>query len=474
MKKIIAMLLTIGLILCLYVTAQANEPALTIGAAVERFLQEAMAAQADNASGGWERYIFNCGASNITMELGKFDVTRGKPLAVSFMLASGNPRIKEQPKYTGDAQAFLSGIVQSMSTPDTKVKVNLAVTNVSSGYVVTFAPKAEAALQKAVKTAAASAKKAFADKKVLSALTDFFMPAPIAIPKKAPVSLKAGEYLEAYVRYLDRADTDEESRLLLPALLYSIKDCRLDISGGPEAIALTFNAPDLFELIEDAGNDVQYDMRYDARAKAYTREQLTLRITARVEQKAIAHRHSKDKGTAGRYEFNLFDLDREIDAFALISANHDSAAVRSKLESAVDDTSISIGELPDYPAVASPKSGLVSGRNTGTKCIFHMPKDGLNYCIGVYSASSDKQILVAFSNNGSRVTVRIPQGLVYFIIGEGETWYGQKHLFGETGSYMKTENIDIYSSRYYHTFTVKPKGGGNTDTYPLDYSDLFR
>jgi hypothetical protein len=441
-------------------------------AAVEQFLQEAMAAQAQSASNGWQKYIYSRGVSSITMPLENFDITKGKPLAVSFMLTSGNPHIKEQPKYTGDAQAYLNGIIQSMSAPDTKAKLNLNITNVSGGYAVTFAPKAEASLQKAVSTAAVASQKAFADKKVLAALMDFYLPSPMAAPKKAPATLPASMYQQAYIRYLDRISTDEDTRLLLPAFLYAIKDCKLDTSGGPEALVLTFSVPDLYGLLESAGSDVQYDMRYDGRAKAYTQEDLKLIIAARVEQKAIAHRHGKDKGTAEYFTFNLFDPKLELDAFALTSAYQEIDALQSMLEDAVSNTEYSILELPDYPAVKNPKSGLVSGRNSGTKCYFNMPKDGLNYCICVYSSWNDEMILAAYSNNGSRVSVRIPQGNVYFVIGEGETWYGPKYLFGETGSYMKTENIDILSNRYYHTFTVKPNDGGNTDTYTLPFGEL--
>lgn len=359
-----------------------------------------------------------------------------------------------------------------MKTPDTKAKLNLSITPVSGGYVAAFAPKAEASLQKTVKSAAAAAGKAFSDKKILTALTDFFLPAPIAIPKKAPADLNASEYQQSYIRYMDRIGTGGGSRPLLPAFLYAIKDCKLDVSGGPEALTLIFSVPDLYGMIASAQSDVQYEMRYDASAKAYTQEDLARILAASVAQKAIAYRHKKDKGTNESYRFNLFELKGELDAFALASAYQDTGALQTVIDNAVSDTEDMIFDLPDYPAVRNPKSGLVSGRNSGTKCIFNMPKDGLNYCVSAYSASSDEQILAAYSNNGSRISVRIPQGSVYFVIGEGETWYGPDYLFGETGSYMKTETIEILGSSYYHTFTVKPNDGGNTDTYTLGFGDL--
>ena len=52
MKKGMAALFTIGLILCLCAQAFAAGPALTIEAAVEQFLQNAMASQAESASDG--------------------------------------------------------------------------------------------------------------------------------------------------------------------------------------------------------------------------------------------------------------------------------------------------------------------------------------------------------------------------------------------------------------------------------------
>ncbi len=466
--KLFAFLVMMGLILSLVASAFASEASATIEAAVEQFLNESMEKAADNATDGWERYIYSRGASGIELHLENYDVTKGKPLAVNFMLTSGNVHIKDQPKYEGDPEAYLNGILQSMSAPDLKVKLNLSIEQSGNGYTAAFAPKAEASLNKTVKSAAASAKKAFGDKKVLTALTDYFMPSPIAVTRKVPSALRAGENQMTYIRYLNRIDLNEVDQPLLPSLLYAIKGCKLDLSGGPQAIALTFSAPDLSAMIGYANSEVQNEIPYDVRAKEYTSWDLMLKIVLSVERQAIDFRHGKAKGITERYEFDMFNLPQNEDAFSMSSVNHDTEALWGKLESAAGDIESVIGGLPDYPAVKISKSGLVSGKSSGTRCIFVMPKDGLNYCVGVYSAYSNEQIMVLYSNNGGRVTVHIPKGMVYFVYGEGDRWYGPEHLFGESGSYMKTEDIEIYSSRYYQTFTLRPKTGGNTEIYPLN------
>lgn len=104
MKKGMAALLIMGLVLCLCAEGYAAGPAVTIEAAAEQFLQEAMAAQSANALDSWQKYVYGQGVSGVTISLENFDAAKGKPLSVSFMLTSGNPRIKEQPKYSGDAQ----------------------------------------------------------------------------------------------------------------------------------------------------------------------------------------------------------------------------------------------------------------------------------------------------------------------------------------------------------------------------------
>ena len=471
--KLFAFLVMMGLILSLVASAFASEASATMEAAVEQFLNESMEKAADNATDGWERYIYSRGASGIELQLENYDVTKGKPLAVNFMLTSGNVHIKDQPKYEGDPEAYLNGIIQSMSAPDLKVKLNLSFEQSGNGYTAAFAPKAEASLNKTVKSAAASAKKAFGDKKVLTALSDYFMPSPIAVTRKVPSALRAGENQMTYIRYLNRIDLNEVDQPLLPSLLYAIKGCKLDLSGGPQAIALTFSAPDLSAMIGYANSEVQKEIPYDVRAKEYTSWDLMLKIVLSVERQAIDFRHGKAKGITERYEFDMFNMPQNEDAFSISSTNHDTEALWGKLESAAGDIESVIGGLPDYPAIKNPKSGLVSGKSSGTTCKFVMPKDGLNYSISVYSAYTSKKILTVFSSKGKQVSVRIPMGDVYFIVGEGDIWYGPNHLFGEGGYYMKTVNQMIKSNRYIHTFTIKPKTGGNVETYPLNYDDVL-
>ena len=474
MKRIMLGIVALVLLMCLQVAAFAAEPASDITAAVARYLQEYMQKQSENVTDGWQQYIYGCGITGITMALDKFEADPYKPVAVSFSIASGNPQMKVQPKYQGDPITYLDGIVKAMSTPDTRQKVNLIIVQNGGDYSVGFAPKAQAAFEKSVISIAEKAKKAFADKRILNALEDLLLPSPIKEAKKAPVSLSEAMVNPAYRAYQERVHMDDKSKRLLPALLYSTKNIKLDTAGGPRALKLTFETASPESMITESGIEVQSDMRYDAYAKGYTQDQIIASIIQKVEKQAINYRHGKTKGNLTFVAFDLFALPLKQDIFDLTAGSINRSNLLVALDNAVENITVFIGKLPDYPAVKAPKSGVVDGKSSGTKCIFNMPKDGLNYCVSVYSASTDQQILVAFSNNGSRLTVYIPKGDVYFIIGEGEIWYGGKYLFGNEGGYMKTENIQIKGSDYYHTFTIKPKSGGNTDVYRLNFDNLFQ
>ena len=148
MKRMIAFLLAFLLAFpAVCALSESAVPADTIEAAVERFLTAEMERQATITASEWERYLYAQGVSDITFNLEKFDVAKGKPLAVAFRMADGQPDVKNQPSYQDDPVPFLQGVVQSMRTRNATVKLNLMITE-QGGYLADYAKGGEAALQK--------------------------------------------------------------------------------------------------------------------------------------------------------------------------------------------------------------------------------------------------------------------------------------------------------------------------------------
>lgn len=445
-------------------------PAKTIETAVSNFLDAEMEKQAKIAENGWQSFIYSQGVKDISMNLEKFDVEKGKPLSVTFLLVSGAPDTKNLEKYQDNPKEWLESMQHVMMEHDTKAKVNLSITQEGSGYAATYAAKAEAALQKSVKSIATKTAKAFASKDILTAITDYLMPTPIKAPKKAPSSL-TNDLHPAFVDYLKRNNLSLETDRHLTATLYSLKGYKLDASQGPDHFVLSFTTPVMDDVITEAASTLSRDLAYDKKAKQYTDEELAELYALQLDKSAAEHRHGKNKGENSTFTFSILSLPQTIDPYDFHS-NTDSS-LSSMYSSAISDVQLSTWMLPDYPAVPNPKNGIVSGKSTGTKCIFKAYDDGHSRSVSVYNSYTDQLQSIVFIESGSKVSIRIPQGSHYFVVGIGDVWYGPSYLFGENAAYSRTEDIEIASNRYYHTFTLNPKDSGNTSTYYQNYNDLI-
>lgn len=478
MKKAFLLLLAVLLLFsCAALAENTAAPAATIEKAVKTFLQTDMAAKAKDTEDGWQRFLYEQGVSNIEMNLEKFDVEAGKALPVTFTLASGALAPKTLPKYEGDPQTYLKAVVEGMKASTVKGKTSLTITAVDGGYVAAYAPKAEAALEKAVKTQAAKASKSFADKTFLAVITDYLMPTPITVPKKAPGALDSADYRPAFTAYLKQNDIDLDQYPYTPALLYGLKGYKLDASGGPESIVLTYaRTQDLKGLMSASCETLTTDLAYDAQAKKYTDKNLSGLLVGQVEKDMIAFRHGKDKGEESTYTFSLFSLPQWLapEAFydlriAELTAHTDDRF--SALKSAVE-------ELPDYPAVATPKTGWISGSKKGSRVVFKAPKDGILRAFVVYDESG-KVINISFLNPGGKLTMLLPDGNTEYqvVICYGKVWYGPEHLFGEKGGYFdntiktlgrskKTTDTQIITTIHFYEYPLPEIDAETYEMFP--------
>lgn len=478
MRRMLTILLTmllllpnVGLALIETRTSSDTQISATIEEAVTVFLMTEIQAQATQAADGWQRFLYEQGVAEITMNLEKYDVEKGKPLSVSFMIAGGLPNVKKQPKYEGDAPEWLKGVTTAMTTRDTLVKTSLTITSAEGGYTAGFAPKAEAALQKTVKGIADKARKAFADKTILAVIIDCLMPSPIAVPKEAPEELAKEDYQAAFIQYVNRNALDLDEYPILPSLLYGIKGYQLDVTAGPEAFILTYSTPNLDTLFDASAATLSHNLSYDSKAKEYDGEKIQQLLIRQIEQDMAAYRHSKASDVNGSYSFNFFELSATIHPDTFFTYDEGNSNV--SLTKALSTVQLAILRMPDYPAVPNPKTGLVSGSSSGIRCIFKALDDGYARCVSVYNSETEELYSTLFVASGETATVKIPKETYYFIVGAGEVWYGENHLFSDFGDYFKTEDIRITGSSDYHTFNLTPKKDGNTETYVLDYSDLF-
>jgi len=454
MKRIAVLLLVLLLIPINFGAAtDAANPA-DIKHAVESFLAAEMERQAGFASTEWERYLYAQGVAEVTMDLAKFDITKEKPLAVAFLVASGLPDIKNQPPYQGDPTSFLQGVVRAMGTRNVKVKLNLLITE-QGGYLVTYAKGAEASLQKTVKGQASKAQKAMVDKTLLAALVDYLMPTPVILPKKAPTNLALEVKNLAYESYVQRNGIALSEDPFTGAMLYGIKGQKLDASYGPEKMVLTYTVPFFSTKLQEATDNLCEELAYDRKAKDYTGDELKTQYVKQVEKDLVDYRYGKKSDVEEMYQINLLDLPKTVKPADFYQHESEDASLMGIIHQIT--IASTIAEFPDYPAIRNPSNGFVTGTNSGTKVTFQVgDKDEYNRSISVYDMS-DRRISVTYLAAGKKTSIRVPQGYYYFVVGVGKAWYGPENLFGPAGFYQKLGPVEIKGARWIHTYTFNPR-----------------
>ncbi len=470
MKRIFLILLSLLMLFSSFTLAQAETADnAAIEKAVMDFLTSEMVRLAPEAEDGWQAFIYEQGISSVEMDLEKFDFTKEKPLAVTAYLASGQYSLKTLPAYDGHPEAWLETLGEALCAPTAKVKLSLSIIAVKDGYAATYAPKAEKSLSKGVISIAAKAKSNFASKSLTAVVADYILPTPIAVGQKAPESLTSGTLQPAYSAYVQRNGLGDDANL--PWLLYSLYGYSLDISKGPNALTLTYSYPDPLATVTTASKAFSLSLSYDAAAKSYAYDALDQMLALEIEQEAIKIRHGKQKGDLkGSYTFDLFSLPSTISPEGDLLG---CSTFNDVLFNAQVDIYASVLLMPDYPAVPTPKTGVIVGSNRGTTCKFRTSDTGYDRCVVICECGTKNVVGLLYIQSGKTGVIRLPKGNYDMIFGMGEVWYGPERLFGDNGIYSIHEDDEIPSTNYTLTYTLGNAKKGNYSMSGLNYSDIL-
>ena len=200
--------------------------------AIERFIAKAV--QADNTTpepfgalpalleeengktnDPWLKAVLSSGAQNFRIRDGK----------LSFTLRSGNP-LTDTPAETDDPAAFLTQAGQNALAHNLTVTVTL-----QDGFI---GKKARQDILAAAKRAAADSKKAFGSREMAETFRKVYFPAPSGKFKKTEDIAEAASAMPASLFFYPYEDPAAAA-----IRFYGIEKCTLDVSGGPDRLALT-------------------------------------------------------------------------------------------------------------------------------------------------------------------------------------------------------------------------------------------
>ena len=397
--------------------------------AEEGFLNQLLSDEAEKASDPWTLAILEAGAQDVSLKDG----------VISFTLRSFDPGLKsiEETEPAG----FLRHLYQNASAYD--LKCTLEVTD-EGGLAAT--DSARKALMKAVQKASGQSKKAFDDKKVRVAL--------------------AGYLLGSGASDMDYAVTLGDFSPLFAAQSKQT----LNVKDGPHALKLGTTGAQTEDMMQKAYSAALQRLSKQEGAKDLSEGEIAPVFLEELNAQAAA---LKKKG-AEKLDFviNLDELFSADYPYAGDDYNDFLYDFSDAFSSRFYDLTNAVSDFPDYPAVDFPKSGRIGGSKSGTQVIYKTPKDGSARFIQMRKVDSEELAVSAFIRPGEKTTVRVPKGMYYILLASGEIWYGEEHLFGDSGYYSRTEDIEIKGSNYYHTITLGGVEDGNMSAYGSDPSEF--
>ena len=123
-------------------------------------------------------------------------------------------------------------------------------------------------------------------------------------------------------------------------------------------------------------------------------------------------------------------------------------------------------------AVQEPQSGtILLGREDIDGSELTITASGGSSCVVKLKTASGTTRLSFYVRAGDTITVGVPAEYLYVYFASGDTWYGEKHLFGESTSYgMDDEILDF--TQYTWEYTLYPVSNGNFSETPIDPEDF--
>lgn len=138
-----------------------------------------------------------------------------------------------------------------------------------------------------------------------------------------------------------------------------------------------------------------------------------------------------------------------------------------------DDTPTpTIPQEPTLAAVQEPRSGTVLlGSEDLNGSELTITASGGSSCVVKLKTASGTTRLSFYVRAGDTITVGVPAEYLYVYFASGDTWYGEKHLFGKNTSYgMDDELLDF--TQYTWEYTLYPVSNGNFSETPIDPEDF--
>lgn len=125
--------------------------------------------------------------------------------------------------------------------------------------------------------------------------------------------------------------------------------------------------------------------------------------------------------------------------------------------------------VPSETLLIPPTSVLSTAYDTTTAtCPFTMIADNSNYYVKLCDATNENKVIAKFFiRSRETLSTKIPAGQYRVKYGSGDTWKGEKELFGPYSQYGKSETLAFYYDGFSsqgHTISFNKSADGNFKT----------
>lgn len=95
------------------------------------------------------------------------------------------------------------------------------------------------------------------------------------------------------------------------------------------------------------------------------------------------------------------------------------------------------------------------------------------YCyIKAIDADTNEMVQTLFIHCGTKCTMTLPVGDYKLYYAAGDTWYGEKNLFGYSGAYLRCDSLFELTTQYGYTVTLYTVTDGNMETDPISFKEF--
>lgn len=398
---------------------------------------------------GWIKAVFEAGVRDVSFSGDE----------ITFRVRSFSPDFASHGKYADaeDKAAWIVKVLSSVASYSTEITVPLEEGQISKAGMK--------ALKDTVKKAASASKKDFGQKEFQKLLTDYLFPSPVAEkPAEADMIIQPTEDFFSFI------DVHMDPFMTLTPfewapLFYGQSKQSVNVSEGPHNIRIDCAAIEPESLLKEA-----FTAFLDKQAWLDSADRITYG-DAYAHAKAVAEA-AIGKQNKANDKFTIYaDIDELMQE--KLPYSYKEYLKRYNYNEEAESFMEAFGKLPDMAAQPFPKSAVIFSPPQGTTVRVKVPGGMENAYVQICDYDSENVLATGYVEAGKMISFKIPQGDNYLVkICYGPYWYDTDTLFGELGTYLKTERYSVPSKSYYSTLTVQTVKGGNVGTTEIDPSDF--